>query len=164
MARFFINRPIVAMVIAILTVIVGLVVMLQLPIAQFPEIVPPEVNIRATFPGADSRTLEQSVATPIEEQVIGVDNMNYMYSINSNAGSSTITVNFDVKTNPNIDQVLTQLRTSLAAAAIASRGEYGGTRRAEVAFLAARDDRPVFAERDVRQPVHVQLRLHQPGG
>src|SRR5271157_6438504 len=114
MARFFINRPIVAMVIAILTVIVGLVVMIQLPIAQFPDIVPPEVNVRATFPGADSRTLEQSVATPIELQVIGVDNMNYMYSINSNAGSSTITVNFDVKTDPNIDQVLTQLRTSLA--------------------------------------------------
>jgi HAE1 family hydrophobic/amphiphilic exporter-1 len=114
MARFFINRPIVAMVIAILTVIVGLVIMIQLPIAQFPDIVPPEVNVRATFPGADSRTLEQSVATPIELQVIGVDNMNYMYSINSNAGSTTITVNFDVKTDPNIDQVLTQLRTSLA--------------------------------------------------
>jgi HAE1 family hydrophobic/amphiphilic exporter-1 len=114
MAKFFINRPIVAMVIAILTVLVGLVVMIRLPIAQFPEIVPPEVNIRAFFPGADSRTLEQSVATPIEQQVIGVDNMNYMYSINSNAGSSNITVNFDVGTDPNIDQVLTQLRTSLA--------------------------------------------------
>ncbi len=114
MARFFINRPIVAMVIAILTVVVGLVTLVRLPIAQFPEIVPPEVNIRATFPGADSRTLEQSVATPIEQQVIGVDNMNYMYSINSNAGMSTITVNFDVATNPNIDQVLTQLRTALA--------------------------------------------------
>ena len=114
MARFFINRPIVAMVIAILTVIVGLVVMIRLPISQFPEIVPPEVNIRAAFPGADARTLEQSVATPIEQQVIGVDNMNYMYSVNSNAGSSTITVNFDVGTDPNINQVLTQLRTSLA--------------------------------------------------
>jgi hydrophobic/amphiphilic exporter-1 (mainly G- bacteria), HAE1 family len=114
MARFFINRPIVAMVISILLVIVGLVVMLRLPIAQFPEIVPPEVQIRATFPGADSRTLEQSVATPIEQQVIGVDNMNYMTSFNSNAGMTTITVNFDVKTDPNIDQVLTQLRTAQA--------------------------------------------------
>ncbi len=114
MARFFIDRPIVAMVIAILTVIVGAVTMLRLPTAQFPEIVPPEVVVRATFPGADSRTLEQSVATPIEQQLIGVDNMNYMYSINSNAGSSSITVNFDVKTDPNIDQVLTQLRTSQA--------------------------------------------------
>jgi hydrophobic/amphiphilic exporter-1 (mainly G- bacteria), HAE1 family len=114
MAKFFINRPIVAMVIAILTVIIGAVSMLRLPIAQFPEIVPPEVNVRATFPGADARTVEQSVATPIEQQLIGVDNMNYMYSINSNAGSSVITVNFDVKTDPNIDQVLTQLRTAQA--------------------------------------------------
>ncbi|HEX8984603.1 MAG TPA: multidrug efflux RND transporter permease subunit [Bryobacteraceae bacterium] len=114
MARFFINRPIVAMVIAILMVIVGAVSMLQLPTAQFPDIVPPEVQIRASFPGADARTLEQSVATPIEQQLIGVDNMNYMYSTNSNAGASQITVNFDVKTDPNIDQVLAQLRTSQA--------------------------------------------------
>ena len=114
MAKFFINRPIVAMVIAILTVIIGVVSMIRLPTAQFPNIVPPEVNVRATFPGADSRTLEQSVATPIEQQLIGVDNMNYMYSINSNAGSSNITVNFGVETDPNIDQVLTQLRTSQA--------------------------------------------------
>jgi hydrophobic/amphiphilic exporter-1 (mainly G- bacteria), HAE1 family len=114
MAKFFINRPIVAIVIAILMVIVGAVSLIQLPTAQFPDIVPPEVNVRAAFPGADSRTLEQAVATPIEQQLIGVDNMNYMYSVNSNAGSSSITVNFDVKTDPNTDQVLTQLRTSQA--------------------------------------------------
>jgi hydrophobic/amphiphilic exporter-1 (mainly G- bacteria), HAE1 family len=114
MAKFFISRPIVAMVIAILMVIVGVVSLVRLPTAQFPEIVPPEVNVRANFPGADSKTLEQSVATPIEQQLIGVDNMNYMYSVNSNAGTSTITVNFDVKTDPNIDQVLTQLRTAQA--------------------------------------------------
>jgi len=114
MAKFFIDRPIVAMVIAIMMVIVGAVSLVQLPTAQFPEIVPPEVMVRAMFPGADSRTLEQSVATPLEQQLIGVDNMNYMYSVNSNAGSTTITVNFDVKTDPNTDQVLTQLRTSQA--------------------------------------------------
>ncbi|MEN6602729.1 MAG: multidrug efflux RND transporter permease subunit [Bryobacteraceae bacterium] len=114
MAKFFINRPIVAMVISILTVIVGIVSMLRLPIAQFPEIIPPEVNVRATFPGADAQTLVQSVATPIEQQIVGVDNMNYMYSVNSNAGMTAITVNFDVTTDPNIDQVLTQLRTALA--------------------------------------------------
>ncbi|HVX66863.1 MAG TPA: multidrug efflux RND transporter permease subunit [Bryobacteraceae bacterium] len=114
MAKFFISRPIVAMVIAILMVIVGAVCLIQLPTAQFPDIVPPEVNVRASFPGADSRTLEQAVATPIEQQLIGVDNMNYMYSINSNAGSTAITVNFDVKTDPNTDQVLTQLRTAQA--------------------------------------------------
>src|SRR6185437_6958126 len=115
MSKFFINRPIVAIVIAIIMVMVGLVTMVSLPTAQFPDIVPPEILIRATYPGADAQTLEQSVATPIEAQLSGVDNMNYMYSVNANNGQSTITVNFDVKTDPNIDQVLTQLRYSQAA-------------------------------------------------
>ncbi len=116
MSKFFINRPIVAMVIAILMVIIGLVSMLALPVAQFPSIVPPDIMVSATYPGADAQTLEQSVATPLEAQISGVDNMNYMYSINANNGSSQITVDFDVKTDPNIDQVLTQLRTSQAQA------------------------------------------------
>jgi len=114
MSRFFINRPIVAMVIAILMVIIGLVSMLALPVAQFPNIVPPEIQVSATYPGADAQTLEQSVATPLEEQISGVDNMNFMYSINSSSGQTQITVDFDVKTDPNIDQVLTQLRTAQA--------------------------------------------------
>src|SRR5271156_5897768 len=114
MSKFFINRPIVAMVIAIVMVIVGIVSLLRLPTAQFPDIVPPEIQVQATYPGADSQTLEQSVATPIEEQLSGVDNMNYMYSTNANNGQTTITVDFDVKTNPNIDQVLTDLRESQA--------------------------------------------------
>ena len=115
MSKFFINRPIVAIVISIIMVMVGLVTMVSLPTAQFPDIVPPEILIRATFPGADAQTLEQSVATPIEAQLSGVDNMNYMYSVNANNGQTTITVDFDVKTDPNIDQVLTQLRYSQAA-------------------------------------------------
>ena len=114
MSKFFINRPIVAMVIAILTVVVGVVSMLTLPVAQFPAIVPPEIMVQANFPGADAQTLEQSVATPLEEQITGVDNMAYMQSVNASSGSAQITVDFDVKTDPNIDQVLTQLRTSLA--------------------------------------------------
>ncbi|HEY7339047.1 MAG TPA: multidrug efflux RND transporter permease subunit [Bryobacteraceae bacterium] len=114
MSKFFINRPIVAMVIAILMVVIGLVSALALPVAQFPNIVPPEIQVNATFPGADAQTLEQSVATPLEEQISGVDNMNYMYSVNSSSGSTQITVDFDVGTDPNIDQVLTQLRTSQA--------------------------------------------------
>src|SRR5271154_2423174 len=114
MSKFFINRPIVAMVIAILMVIIGAVSMLTLPIAQFPNIVPPEIQVTATYPGADAQTLEQSVATPLEEQITGVDNMSYMSSVNSSTGQTAITVDFDVKTDPNIDQVLTQLRTSQA--------------------------------------------------
>ena len=114
MSRFFINRPIVAMVIAILMLIIGLVSMVSLPVAQFPSIVPPEIQVSATYPGADAQTLEQSVATPLEAQISGVDNMAYMYSVNANNGQTQITVDFDVKTDPNIDQVLTQLRTSQA--------------------------------------------------
>src|SRR3954469_10187953 len=116
MYRFFINRPIVAMVIAILMVLVGVVSMLSLPISQFPNIVPPEIRIQTTFLGADAQTLEQSVATPIEQQLSGVDNMNYMYSINANNGVMRLVVNFDVKTDPNIDQMLTQLRENQAEA------------------------------------------------
>jgi len=116
MYKFFINRPIVAMVIAILTVIIGLVSMLSLPVAQFPSIVPPEIRIQTTFLGGDAQTLAQSVATPIEEQMSGVDNMNYMYSVSANNGVMRMGVNFDVKTDPNIDQVLAQLRENQAAA------------------------------------------------
>jgi len=79
MSKFFINRPIVAMVIAILMVIVGAVTITTLPITQFPNIAPPEIWLQATYPGADAKTLEDAVATPIEQQVNGVDNMTYMY-------------------------------------------------------------------------------------
>jgi len=113
-SKFFINRPIVAMVIAIIMVIVGLVSMLGLPVAQFPKVVPPEIFIQADYVGADAETIEQSVATPIEQQMSGVDNMNYMYSINANNGLMRMFVNFDLATDPNIDHVLTQLRYAQA--------------------------------------------------
>ena len=113
-SKFFINRPIVAMVISIAMVIVGVVAMVSLPVAQFPEIIPPEIQVRATYPGADAKTIEESVATPIESLMSGVDYMNYMYSTNDNGGNTALTVNFDVKTLPNIDQILTQLRVSQA--------------------------------------------------
>jgi len=116
MSRFFINRPIVAMVISIITVIVGIVSLLQLPIAQFPKIVPPEIQVRTAFVGADAQTVEQSVATPIEQQLSGVDAMNYMYSINASDGSLRLTTNFDVASDPNIDQVLAQMRVGQAQA------------------------------------------------
>src|SRR6266481_1806277 len=117
MSKFFINRPIVAMVISILTVIVGAVTIAVLPVAQFPNIVPPEIQLQANYVGADAQTLEQSVATPIEQEVNGVDNMNYMYSLNATGNSqTTLIVNFDVKTDPNNDLILTQSRYNLASA------------------------------------------------
>src|SRR6201994_795875 len=115
MSEFFIKRPIVAMVIAILMVIVGAVTIATLPIAQFPNIAPPEIRLQANYPGADATTLEQAVATPIEQQVSGVDNMSYMYSLNATANQQTsLIVDFDVKTDPNTDLLLTQSRQQLA--------------------------------------------------
>ena len=115
MSEFFINRPIVAMVIAIIMTIVGATAYLSLPVAQFPNIVPPEIQVKATFTGADALTVEQSVATPIEQQMSGVDNMNYMYSVNANDGSMKLTVNFDVATDANTDQILSQMRSNQAS-------------------------------------------------
>jgi hydrophobic/amphiphilic exporter-1 (mainly G- bacteria), HAE1 family len=116
MSKFFINRPIVAMVIAILTVIVGAVSVASLPIAQFPQIAPPEVQVSAIYVGADAQTVEQSVATPIEQQMSGVDNMNYMWSVNATAnGQMRLIVDFDVATDPNTDLILAQSRVTQAA-------------------------------------------------
>src|SRR5216117_859763 len=116
MARFFIDRPIVAMVISILMVIVGVVAIVQLPVALYPNIAPPEILLTARYPGADAVTLEQSVATPIEQQMSGVDKMLYMYSLNQSAGNQMqLRVDFDVTTDPSVDQVLVNLRYSQAA-------------------------------------------------
>ncbi|MGA8619391.1 MAG: multidrug efflux RND transporter permease subunit [Candidatus Sulfotelmatobacter sp.] len=116
MSKFFINRPIVAMVISIVMVLVGSLTVLSLPVAQFPNITPPEIQVLATYVGADAQTLEQAVATPIEQQMNGVDNMNYMYSLNATGNNTTsLIVDFDVKTDPNTDFILTQSRETQAA-------------------------------------------------
>ena len=120
MAKFFINRPIVAMVIAILMVIMGLVSMTGLPVALFPNLAPPEIQISANYTGADALTMEQAVATPIEQQMSGVDNMTYMYSINTNSGATTLRVDFGVETDANTDQILTQMRETQAASQLPS--------------------------------------------
>ncbi len=114
------------MVISILMVILGLVALSGLPIAQFPNIADPQIQINATYPGADAITMQQSVATPIEQQMSGVDNMEYMYSLNANNGTTKLIVDFNIKTDPNTDQILAQMRQSQAAsqlpAAVTSQG------------------------------------------
>ena len=114
MSRFFIGRPIVAIVIAIVTVIAGLVAIAGLPVAQFPDIVPPQIIVSTTYPGADAVTIEQSVATPIEQQMNGVEKLLYMQSINANDNTLQEFVTFDIDSNVNLDQVNTQNRLGQA--------------------------------------------------
>jgi len=134
MSKFFINRPIVAMVISIVLVLVGSLTVISLPVAQFPNIAPPEIQILATYVGADAQTLEQAVATPLEQQMNGVDNMNYMYSLNATGNSSTnLIVDFDQKTDPNTDFILAQSRETQAASQLpADVTNYGITVRKSV--------------------------------
>ena len=120
MSTFFIKRPILAIVISLVTLIVGALAALLLPVSLFPEIVPPETVVSASYIGADARTIEQSVATPIEQQMSGVDNMNYMYSVSANSGQMVLTVNFDLNTDANTDQILVQMRETQAASQLPS--------------------------------------------
>ena len=118
MAEFFVGRPIVAMVIAIIIVIVGMVSIGSLPIAQYPEITPPEVGVTATYTGANAEIVEQSVATPLEQKVNGVENSLYMKSVNANDGTMNLTVSFEVGSDLDMSNVLVQNRVSEAQASI----------------------------------------------
>jgi HAE1 family hydrophobic/amphiphilic exporter-1 len=114
MGNFFVRRPIVAMVIAIVILIVGTLSLLNLPMEQYPDITPPMVEVRATYTGANALNVEQSVATPLEQQINGVDNMIYMKSINANDGSMNIQITFEVGTDPDMNTVFSQNRVSSA--------------------------------------------------
>jgi HAE1 family hydrophobic/amphiphilic exporter-1 len=134
MTEFFVRRPTVAIVISLVLVIAGLVTMASLPIAQFPDITPPQVQVSAVFTGADAVTVEQSVATPVEQQMNGVDRMLYMQSINGSDGTFTLNVYFEVGTDPNTDQVLAQNRVAQATARLPTQvTAYGLTVRKEFA-------------------------------
>ncbi len=133
MARFFVDRPIVAIVIAIVTVVLGLVSMTGLPIAQFPSIIPPIIQIQTTYTGADAVTIEQSVATPLEQQMNGVEKMLYMQSTNANDGTMTLSVTFDVESDVSTDQVNAQNRVSQAQPNLpADVNQFGLTYRSTV--------------------------------
>jgi hydrophobic/amphiphilic exporter-1 (mainly G- bacteria), HAE1 family len=126
MSKFFIRRPIVAIVIAIVMIIGGVISMETLPVAQYPDIAPPSIVLSASYPGADADTVTQSVATPIEQQISGVNHMDYMYSINSNNGSTSLTGQFALGTNPDTDQILMQMRYDQASGQLAAPVTAGG--------------------------------------
>lgn len=147
-SNFFVHRPIVAMVIAIVIVIVGLVFITQLPTEQYPDIAPPMVSVSGYYTGASAINVEQSVAVPIEQQVNGVDNMIYMKSVNANDGSMSLQITFDIGTDPDMNTVFTQNRVSSATPKLPeSVKQYGLKTEKSFSFpilvitLSADDDR-----------------------
>jgi HAE1 family hydrophobic/amphiphilic exporter-1 len=135
MARFFVNRPIVAIVMSIVIVMLGLVAMQGLPIAQYPEIVPPMVQVTTTFIGASATDVEASVATPLEQKINGVEKGIYLKSTNANDGTLTLKVSFEIGSNPDMDNVFTQNRVSEAMPQMPqSVKNYGVTVKKALAF------------------------------
>src|SRR5258708_29028318 len=112
MSEFFVRRPIVAIVIAILMTLIGGVCILALPIAQYPQIAPPEIQVQTHYTGADALTIEQAAAAPIEQQMSGVNNMNYTNALNTNADDIRLIVKFDVGSNSYIDHRRTPVSLS----------------------------------------------------
>ena len=121
-SAIFIDRPRLAVVISLVITIAGLVAMQQIPVAQFPDIVPPQVSVTASYPGASAEVVESTVGQPIESRVIGVDNMLYMKSTSGNDGSYTLTVTFALGTDPDINTVNVQNRVKPGRGAAAAGG------------------------------------------
>ena len=160
-SKFFIERPVLANVIAILMVVIGVVSLLALPVAQYPNVVPPTVSVTTRYPGASARTVIDTVALPIEQQVNGVEGMIYMQSFAAADGSYSLTVTFAIGTDLNAAQVLVQNRVSAAMAALPQSVQVQGvnvqkksTAILEIVTLTSPDGQP-------RQPLSQQLRDHR---
>src|SRR5215213_1246371 len=117
-SRYFIDRPVLANVLAILMIVIGAVALYSLPVAQYPDITPPTVQVQTRYPGASARTVVDTIALPIEQQVNGVEGMIYMQSYAGADGSYTLTVSFKIGTDLNFAQVLVQNRVASATASL----------------------------------------------
>ncbi len=156
----FVDRPRLAIVISIVITLAGLIAMQAIPIAQFPDIVPPQVQVTATYPGASAEVVEATVAQPIEAQVIGVDNMLYMKSTSGNDGSYTLTVTFAVGTDPDINTVNVQNRVSQALSQLPQEVQQQGVtteKKSSALLQVVTSTRPT----EPRPALSVQLRHHQ---
>ena len=120
MADFFIKRPILSICLSIIIVLLGTFSILRLPISEYPDIIPPSIQVTATYPGADCETVVKSIASPIEQQMSGVDGMSYMTSVNTNNGQMSMMILFEIGTEANMDQVLSYLRYGQATSQLPS--------------------------------------------
>ena len=130
-ANFFISRPVLANVIAVLTIILGLVALVRLPVSQYPNVVPPVVQVTARYPGANAETIVREVALPIEQKVNGVEGMLYMQSTSTSDGAYTLNVTFAIGTDPNQAQILVQNRVSGAVASLPDAVQAQGVQTAK---------------------------------
>ena len=162
-ADIFIHRPRLAMVIAIIITLAGTIALLNIPVAQYPDITPPTVQVSASYPGADAQTLAETVAAPIEQQVNGVEGMIYMASTTSSSGLYTLTVTFAVGTDPDIAQVNVQNRVALATPQLPDAVTQARRQRARAAAELPADRQHLLAERHARRAVPVELRADQRG-
>ena len=164
LSSVFVDRPRLAMVIAIVTAIAGLISLLAIPVAQYPDIVPPQVSVTTIYPGASAAVVEATVAQPIEAQIVGVDKLIYMKSVIGNDGSYSLLLSFELGTNPDINTVNVNNRVQVALSKLPAEVRTAGRDGEEEILGPARRDRGLFAGADARHVVRQQLRDDQSGG
>ncbi|MFI0348692.1 MAG: efflux RND transporter permease subunit, partial [Chthoniobacterales bacterium] len=137
LSKFFIERPVLSNVLAIVIMVLGGVAIGVLPVTQYPPITPPTVQVTASYPGATAQTMIKKVALPIEQEVNGVDGMMYMSSSSTSTGNYTLTVTFNIGTDPNMNQILVENRVSAALARLPEPVQNQGvvTKKTSTAFL-----------------------------